>query len=451
MPPPVRTIPTDYHYHIYDYGGSAAWQLSPPVVPAGNLSFYSMHQDLNGLVITGNANGVPNIACNALGGAFAGDGVMRTIDVLSFGGPNPIGATPQVVITGGIHAREWVASEMAYLLAEYLVRNYTTAVAVPHPTRYQLALRNLVDSRHIHIIPLLNPHGNAHTITGGVRLWRKNRNPLPTTGAGWLAAINHLPFQNAQNAGGCTYDVPDYDPLNNIPPGGPAHFRNRALQTYETGVDLNRNFNTQAWGYDCGPNFRNWNPTWDSFFGANAASETETQQVQLFLANTVNVETAIDYHSYSKLILYPSEAFNLNMVGANYEDLGWIMQRLIRAAWSRFTAGPTDYALNSPRLSVIGYDATGSVCDRIAQMPGGVRAFTIELDPAFGTAGGFVLPETAIQGVFEKNVRAALALIEAAGQQSNINVSCCFGRRTIASGEREYLRWNVFGQGNQLP
>lgn len=456
MPPPIRNQPGQFHYHTYDFGGAAAWTLSAPVVTRNNYCFYSMVQDLTGLQVTAVANGVPNPVLVNLGTVHE-NGVNRDVLGLSFGGPVPAPVappTPAAVITGGIHAREWVAPEIAYLVAEYLIINYTTAANVPAPTANQLTLRNLVDSRRIHIIPMLNPHGNDYTVfdpSVAARDWRKNRRALPTTGALWDVALTNgwgvanPPFQNVNvsPAGVCTYNVPDYDTSNGFPPPAP-NWRTRTPANNAIGVDLNRNYHTPAWGYDCDPWFDNWDPNSTSYFGNEVASEVETGHVEVFLAGTAGVETAIDYHSYSKFILYPTEAFNSGAVNANYRNLGNILQRLIAPGWLFY-----DYSLGTPR-QLVGYDVTGSICDHIAmQMPGGVRAFTIELDPSTDNPG-FQLPEDQIQAVFEKNIRAALALMVAAGQPSTLSNNWFFGR-TITSGERVFLAWNTAGHGNQLP
>ena len=81
------------------------------------------------------------------------------------------------------------------------------------------------------------------------------------------------------------------------------------------------------------------------------------------------------------------------------------------------------------------------------------RAFVVSLAPASANPG-FQLPENQIQTVFEKNIRGALALIASAGQASTVSNTrnwVGYGHRTITSGESQFLNWNVFGRGNQLP
>ena len=70
----------------------------------------------------------------------------------------------EVIFIGCHHAREWIAVEISYLLAQYLVENYSTDAQV----------RDLVDQSEIWIVPLLNPDGLQYSIHF-YRYWRKNR------------------------------------------------------------------------------------------------------------------------------------------------------------------------------------------------------------------------------------------------------------------------------------
>ena len=68
-----------------------------------------------GLVETARENNVPNIKIRYTRIPAQADGAKIGWTLgLSFGDPN----APTVVITGGIHAREWIAPEIAYLVAE---------------------------------------------------------------------------------------------------------------------------------------------------------------------------------------------------------------------------------------------------------------------------------------------------------------------------------------------
>ena len=444
MSPPVRRTDQDYHFHAYDYAGAVAFTPGPAQPNRNNWRFYSMERDLDGLLQEGQNRGVPNIALASAGLTPYG----RAISVLSFGNrannPNPVNVT----FTGGIHAREWIAPEIAYLIAEYLIINYTNNPQ----NRYAADIKALVDSRNIQIIPLQNPDGNDYTVFGvgatdgrAARYWRKNRMPSPTTGPQWVQALdptgagNPPPFQNVQQAANiATYDVTDYDPVHNIPPNAPAPGAalHRTMPNGCTGVDLNRNFNTLAWGYECQPVGRhsNWFPSSDTYFGPRRNSEPETQAIiwRLWINQPVIM---IDYHSHGGYILYPSEAVYNGAVNADYVAVGLSLQALTRSQGGQY------YQLGSP-LQVINYDATGSITDHASQRHA-TRGVTIELDsgppdPANQFAG-FILPETMIRTVFERNIRGALATLAVPDNVSSpILVNNLLG-------------WNVWGRGNRLP
>ena len=442
MPPPVRRTDDDYHFHAYDYAGAVAFTPGPAQPNRNNMQFYSMERDLNGLLQEGQNRQVPNIALTTAGYSHFG----RRIRVLSFGDNNA--NAPTVTFTGGIHAREWIAHEMVYLIAEYLIINYTNQPQ----NRYAAILKAIVDERNIQIIPMLNPDGNEHTVFGvsntdgwEARYWRKNRMPLSITGPQWVQKLdpngagNPPPFQNVQQAGGdATYGVTDYDPAHQIPPNAPAgivRIRPRTMSNGCTGVDLNRNFATQAWGYECAPfsqDHANWKPSSDTYFGPQRNSETETQGIQAALVNHPP-RIMIDYHSYSAYILYPSEAFNLGAVNADYAAVGRSLRTLTRSQSGEY------YQLGTP-LDLLHYDGTGSIIDHAAQQHA-TRALTIELDPANNNQGdaGFILSERKIRRVFERNIRGALVTLAVPDNARY---------QQLVSG---FQTWNVYGRGNRLP
>ncbi len=458
--PPNRPNAAAFHYHTYSYPGDALagpFQLSGGPLPVGS-QLYSLVEDLNGLVAWGVPNGVPNLAVAPVPGGAPTLGGRNTL-MLTLGPAPGVVNAPAVIITGGIHAREWIAAEFVYLLAEYLVRHY------PAPAnRFQRTIRSLVDSRRIFIIPMLNPDGNIFTVFNPApvgRLWRKNRNPLPATPVAWVNLLtnggllgpNPPPFQNVQVPVGlgalATYDSPIYDPDNGIPPG-PAVRPTRQLANNQTGVDANRNFSTLAWGYDgmrqtaAGPvPTQSFNPFHDGYFGPATGSETETSNLQIaFTWAHPGIATMIDYHSYAQAILYPSETFNNGGVGPDYSVLGMTLRQLVH------TQGALDYQLGSPR-QIISYDAPGTVIDRAAQQHQ-ARAFTIELDPALGTANGFVLNENQICNVFEKNIRGALAALAAPARPGHWFTAYLQGL-PLGWNMLKFMTWNVYGRGNQLP
>jgi carboxypeptidase T len=71
---------------------------------------------------------------------------------------------PVVVFLGEHHAREWISVDVPFLIAKYLVDNYTTDPAVAR----------LVNGAEIWIVPMVNPDGHQYSVMTD-RLWRKNR------------------------------------------------------------------------------------------------------------------------------------------------------------------------------------------------------------------------------------------------------------------------------------
>ena len=155
---------------------------------------------------------------------------------------------PEVVLTSGLHAREWIAVETLLYTTYELVNRYGID---PEVTR-------LLDGRQVWILPMLNPDGRV--IDGyddGIdpshsRDWRKNARDNNADGA---------------------WDVCD-------------------------GVDLNRNFEL-GWGIGASSS-----PGHEEYQGASAWSESETEALRQFvLARRAQVVT--DIHAYGNEILYP--------------------------------------------------------------------------------------------------------------------------------------------------
>lgn len=169
---------------------------------------------------------------------------------------------PTLYVEGGIHAREYTTNEVVSRFGEYLVNNYGTDPDVTW----------LLNYFQIDINPAVNPDGRKFAEQG--YSWRKNTNPNPPPG---------------QDAA----DFPTY------------------------GVDLNRNHDFE-WGEVEGGS--SGDPADETYRGASAASEPETQAVENFVKtlfpdqrgpnrNDAAPDDAtgilLDIHSYGNTILYP--------------------------------------------------------------------------------------------------------------------------------------------------
>ncbi len=149
---------------------------------------------------------------------------------------------PQVLYTSLIHAREGIGVQQMIYFMLHLLENYDSDPSI----------QALVNSRELYFIPVANPDGylyNQQTDPNGGGMWRKNR----------------------RNNGG------------------------------SYGVDINRNFGYK-WGID--NNGSSPNPSDLTYRGPSAFSEPETDNLRQF-AESHNFKIALNYHSFSNLLLYP--------------------------------------------------------------------------------------------------------------------------------------------------
>ena len=159
--------------------------------------------------------------------------------------PNIDEDEPTLLLTGVHHAREPIGCTITIEFAKYLLSNYGVDPVVTW----------LVDNRELWIVPILNPDGYVYNQWSD-GYWRKNTRDNNDNGV---------------------FD-PNYD-----------------------GVDLNRNYGFM-WGYD--NNGSSPDPTSQTYRGPSAFSEPETQAIRE-LCDSIQPLIALNYHSYSNLLLYP--------------------------------------------------------------------------------------------------------------------------------------------------
>jgi len=94
--------------------------------------------------------------------------------------PGTPGIKPAVRLTGGIHGNEKMGIELLVRFIEYLTANYSTDSAV----------KNLVDTRYICIIPAFNPDGLAADTRYNIRGVDLNRN-FNDAGNHWKPGSDH--------------------------------------------------------------------------------------------------------------------------------------------------------------------------------------------------------------------------------------------------------------------
>lgn len=252
---------------------------------------------------------------------------------------------PEILLTHHQHAREHLTVEMALYTLKMLTGEYGT-----DPT-----ITNLVNSREIWIVFDMNPDGGEYDIaTGNYVYWRKNRQP---NGAG--------------------------NPI---------------------GTDLNRN-----WGYKwgcCGGS--SGAPGSETYRGASAFSAPETAAVRDFVDSRViggkqQITTAIDFHTYSELVLWPY-GYTTTDVPADMTQDDWNLHVAMGQAMAQ-TNGYT------PEQASDLYITDGSIDDWLYGAHGIIN-FTFEMYPRTDALGGFYPPDEVIPAQTARNRQALLYLFE---------------------------------------
>jgi len=152
------------------------------------------------------------------------------------------------------------------------------------------------------------------------------------------------------------------------------------------GVDLNRNWDSH-WGGQGSSS----NPSSDTYHGLSAFSEPETSAISKYINSLGNIWGAIDFHSYSQLILRPYGWTNANCPDeVALRELGSGMSFEIRQVFQR------NYV---SQKSIDLYITTGTASDWFyetkANTPAVWASYTIELRDT-GTYG-FLLPADQIR------------------------------------------------------
>jgi carboxypeptidase T len=254
-------------------------------------------------------------------------------------------AEPEVLFTHHQHAREHLTVEMALYLLNELTSDYGTDSRVT----------NMVNNREIWIIPDLNPDGGEYDVaTGSYRSWRKNRQP---------------------NSGSSA-----------------------------VGTDLNRNWNYR-WGC-CGGS--SGSTSSETYRGPSAESAPEVKVVANFVRSRVvggaqQIKSAIDFHTYSELVLWPFGYTTANTTtGMTADD---------RNAFA--TVGGKMAASNgyTPEQSSDLYITDGSIDDWLWGNQK-IFSYTFEMYPSSAGGGGFYPPDEVIARETARNRDAVLQLLE---------------------------------------
>ncbi|MFJ1598567.1 M14 family metallopeptidase [Streptomyces sp. NPDC088261] len=254
-------------------------------------------------------------------------------------------AEPEILFTHHQHAREHLTVEMALYLIRELGAGYGS----------DSRITSAVNNREIWIVPDLNPDGGEYDVaSGSYRSWRKNRQP--NTGS---TAI---------------------------------------------GTDLNRN-----WDYKfgcCGGS--SGTASSETYRGRAAESAPEVKVVADFVRSRVvggkqQIKAAIDFHTYSQLVLWPFGWTNADTAPGLTQD-----DRDAFAAVGRKMGASNGYtAEQSSDL----YITDGSIDDWLWGTQK-IFSYTFEMYPAGSSGGGFYPPDEVIERETSRNRDAVLQLVE---------------------------------------
>jgi carboxypeptidase T len=252
-------------------------------------------------------------------------------------------AEPEALFTCGQHAREHLSVEMCLYLLDELTSAYGGSSQVT----------SMVNTREVYLIFNLNPDGSEYDIaTGSYRSWRKNRQP---------------------NSGSSA-----------------------------VGTDLNRNW-SYRWGC-CGGS--SGSPSSSTYRGPSAFSAPETRAVRDFVASRVvggvqQLRTAIDFHTYSELVLWPyGYTYSNTATGMNTDQYNTF------ATMGRAMAATNSY---TPQQASDLYIADGTLPDW-AWGSHRIFAFTFEMYPR-SSSPGFYPPDEVIARETSRNRAAVLYLL----------------------------------------
>jgi hypothetical protein len=254
---------------------------------------------------------------------------------------------PEVLFTHHQHAREHLTVEMALYTLGILTNEYGSTQQIT----------DLVNDREIWMVFDVNPDGGEYDIaTGTYRSWRKNRQPNP----------------------GSSY----------------------------VGTDLNRNWDYR-WGC-CGGSSGSFSS--ETYRGASPFSAPETAVVSNFVNSRViggeqQITVAIDFHTYSELILWP--------YGYTFTDVPSDMTQDdhdVLVAMGQAMAATNGYV---PEQSSDLYITDGTINDWLYGVHG-ILNYTFEMYPDTSAQGGFYPPDEVIPAETSRNRAAVLYLLEQA-------------------------------------
>jgi hypothetical protein len=333
---------------IKKLGYKVIQQAAPTQPDAGTFDFppadsnYHNFAELNAEITTAVANYPAILSKQVIGKSYEGR------DLIALKISDNVAADedePEVLFTHHQHAREHLTIEMAVYLLKQFTQGYGS----------DQRITNLVNSREIWLLPDLNPDGGEYDIaTGSYRSWRKNRQP---------------------NAG-----------------------------SSNVGTDMNRNWNFK-WGC-CGGSSGSTGS--ETYRGAAPESSPEVKAFADFVrgrkvGGVQQIKTAIDFHTYSELVLWP--------FGYTFDDLAPGMTQDDRDAFARIGTDMANSNGYTPEQSSDLYITDGSIDDWLWGDQK-IFGYTFEMYPTGSAGGGFYPPDEVIDRETARNKESVLHLLE---------------------------------------
>ncbi|GAA4025677.1 M14 family metallopeptidase [Allokutzneria multivorans] len=246
---------------------------------------------------------------------------------------------PEVLFNCNIHAREHLTVEMCLRIAKRFTTGYAS----------NSAIKGVVDSREILIVPSVNPDGAEYDIaTGQFRSWRKNRQA-------------------------------------------------------PSGTDINRNFGYK-WGC-CGGSSGSTGS--ETYRGPSAFSTPEAQRIRDFVNSRVvggkqQITANIDFHTYSELVLWP--------FGYTQDDTAPGLNADEAKAFSTLGRQMAQTNGYTPQQGSDLYVTDGDITDWMWGQHK-IWTYTFEMYPSGGGAGGFYPRDTVIERETARNDKAVDLLL----------------------------------------
>ena len=239
-----------------------------PPMPAGSIvsprevgyTYPELQEDLTALAEQYSAH----FSYQSIGQSVDG----REIYACVVGNPN---APKKIMITGGIHGREYLSSLLVMTQIEYYLSNYETG------SYNGLAYADMFEQFAFYVLPMINPDGIMLALCG---IESMQTPAVRETLEGIFADNKAVGLTSAEN-------INDYFAYN--------------WKSNANGVDLNRNFALSNWADVktgiLSPCFRNYK-------GPYAASEPETQAVSAYVQSLGEIEGMLAFHTAGQVVYW---------------------------------------------------------------------------------------------------------------------------------------------------